>query len=658
MEYDIQKFEWVSIYEEIATKLVAFKNNRLGLLKRIYYIYDKLKLDKSLLTINGELATDISPFSVYALLSSLDEKNRVRVLHGMVKVFKLDNIYVPTTFIGCSNVEMIVISTSKEDNTEKINNLWELLEIGLEYSKIKENDFENGKKEQKIEKKFIEVFNKVQKQDDSNFQITINLSAIRPLKYVCLNSINRMYLQNEFEYNIEKRMISAEEYIKYIIDIKKICDEHRMNLLDLYEEAEIEFRKLDETKKAMQDENTTSWLYVLNTSDTNWKKFYSEGIICIEKNKMNELKKYASKAELKAAIKNSPNILRDIEKVAKLYNFSETMKINDIIFVMNKNNYLLGRGIVKSDYFEFKDNEEFAGFREMLWLNIGEWSYNGAKPDKDLIEIKNDNILKEFINKIEGAYSENGNYWWLNISGINWSFSDYRDGEIFKYEVENANGVKKRNYENFLSVKRGDLIIGYETTPIQEIVAICRVEQEIKDGKIKIRKVETLRNPIPFRVIDKFERLRQLNGTAEGECSLYRVEQEEYDILIDIIREYNPLYKKVKYEKYDKNDFLKDVYLDESQYDVIRSILLKKKNIILQGVPGTGKTYILAYSIMNKVDHTKIYKIQFYPNLTYQNFVEGYASTEKGIIFQRGEFYNVCKQAENDPENNYFFIID
>ena len=56
---------------------------------------------------------------------------------------------------------------------------------------------------------------------------------------------------------------------------------------------------------------------------------------------------------------------------------------------------------------------------------------------------------------------------------------------------------------------------------------------------------------------------------------------------------------------YDERAFLGEVYLSEGDYDRLRALLLRKKNVILAGPPGVGKTYAaqrLAYSIMGTKD--------------------------------------------------------
>ncbi|MEE0060923.1 MAG: AAA family ATPase [Acutalibacteraceae bacterium] len=114
-------------------------------------------------------------------------------------------------------------------------------------------------------------------------------------------------------------------------------------------------------------------------------------------------------------------------------------------------------------------------------------------------------------------------------------------------------------------------------------------------------------------------------------------------------------------EPYTKTDFLKDVYITEEKYDTCVSRLKYKKNLILQGAPGVGKTYAarrLAWSIMGTKDDTRIKFVQFHQSYSYEDFIMGYKPIENGFELQKGVFYNFCIQAKKDPDNKYFFIID
>ena len=67
--------------------------------------------------------------------------------------------------------------------------------------------------------------------------------------------------------------------------------------------------------------------------------------------------------------------------------------------------------------------------------------------------------------------------------------------------------------------------------------------------------------------------------------------------------------------EYSAAQFLKEVYMGEERYDAIVGLLRTKKNIIMQGAPGVGKTYAakrLAYSMMGVKDASRVMLVQFH----------------------------------------------
>ena len=118
-----------------------------------------------------------------------------------------------------------------------------------------------------------------------------------------------------------------------------------------------------------------------------------------------------------------------------------------------------------------------------------------------------------------------------------------------------------------------------------------------------------------------------------------------------------------EYPQYDKEKFLEEVYMDEKSYSKLIGLVRKKKNVILQGAPGVGKTYAakrLAYSMMGVKDQERVMMIQFHQSYTYEDFIEGFRPSGEGLNFEikKGSFYNFCKKSADDLENEYFFIID
>ncbi|MCH3995747.1 MAG: AAA family ATPase [Prevotella sp.] len=115
-------------------------------------------------------------------------------------------------------------------------------------------------------------------------------------------------------------------------------------------------------------------------------------------------------------------------------------------------------------------------------------------------------------------------------------------------------------------------------------------------------------------------------------------------------------------EKYNEHDFLNEVYISKEELASLQELIKIKKNIILQGAPGVGKTFAarrLAYMMMGEKDKSRVEFVQFHQNYTYEDFIMGYKpNTAGGFELRRGVFYNFCRKAQGDPMKCYFFIID
>ena len=144
--------------------------------------------------------------------------------------------------------------------------------------------------------------------------------------------------------------------------------------------------------------------------------------------------------------------------------------------------------------------------------------------------------------------------------------------------------------------------------------------------------------------------------------SFFKLTKDEYNIILDLIRENNPGYgKNTYYEDYTKEDFLNEVYMSREDLDSLENLLINKKNIILQGAPGVGKTFSarrLAYQMMWQKDKSRVCLIQFHQNYSYEDFIMGYKPSGSDFVLQRGVFYKFCINAANNPDKDYFFIID
>lgn len=256
---------------------------------------------------------------------------------------------------------------------------------------------------------------------------------------------------------------------------------------------------------------------------------------------------------------------------------------------------------------------------------------------------------------------EDRGYWWLNANPKIWSYSDIAVGEVQSYTLYNENGNKRRIFQNFLDAKAGDMIIGYESNPVKQIVAIGRVSAEQDGEKLFFEKVEGLTSPIDYATLKECPELERMEYFQNPQGSLFKLTRGEYDFILDMIREENPVSTDAAIDAYTKSDFLDEVYMTEKRYENLVAVLRNKKNIILQGAPGVGKTFAarrLAWSMMGEKDDSRIEFVQFHQNYSYEDFMMGYKPVEDGFELKYGIFYRFCQKAANQPDKEFFFIID
>lgn len=115
-------------------------------------------------------------------------------------------------------------------------------------------------------------------------------------------------------------------------------------------------------------------------------------------------------------------------------------------------------------------------------------------------------------------------------------------------------------------------------------------------------------------------------------------------------------------EHYTSADFLDEVFLRPEDVEQMLGLLRRKKNLILQGAPGTGKTFAakrLAYALMGQTDDSRVEVVQFHQSTAYEDVVVGLRPTaEGGFAAAEGVFARFCRRAAADPGRDYVFIID
>lgn len=355
-----------------------------------------------------------------------------------------------------------------------------------------------------------------------------------------------------------------------------------------------------------------------------------------------------------------------------LWQFVHEIREGDIVYVKKGINKIIGRGVVEGDYRYDETLSTYRHIRKVKWTHCGDWNYSVHKlVQKTLTDItKYPEFVKNLNDIVVGGnetvpsqLTTSKQYWWLVASPEVWKFSDINVGEIIEYTLVNENGNKRRVYQNFLDAKAGDLVIGYASTPTLQVVALGEIAKDTDDKHLYFRKTEQLLNPIDYSTIKGYEELHNMECFAGGgRGTLFKVTEDEYQVLMEIIRKGNPLSATKALGIYSDSDFLNEVYMSSTDLHRLKALLKNKKNIILQGAPGVGKTFTaerLAYTFMEVKDKQRIELIQFHQNYSYEDFILGYKpNAEGGFELRHGTFYRFCKKAQNTPDKDFFFIID
>jgi len=660
-------FTWIPFYKELSKKLLQFRNDRKPL---VDFIYSELSTvgSKSLVDYihmeDGSKVKDIDPFSVFAIFNrSLKRENRLGFLQKFKDRFSL-NSDIPTDFDGIPTVnsQRAFFFNWAERNTESIQQFWDLFESVV------------------LEKDIRSIFDQMVNKTVSQYSLTMILYWIAPDRFLNLDGRNRSYL-SVLGFPDNYPNLDYSKYSKLMQDVRQKMDDHSIpcsSFPELSYAAFLHTPKKQEAEKKNESNAIAYWIYSPGEHAIFWDEYYQNGIMGLGWNKIGDLRDFKKQSDLIVPLKQNYGLDTSQKNSADmLYGFANEMKPGDIVFAKKGRSMIVGRGVVTSDYYYDGNHEIHPHLRKVNWTHKGEWKSDSMLAMKTLTNItRYTDVINQLNQLIEGKVSpvsiesSGKQYWWLTGSPKYWSPSnDWELGEDIDYTLYNEKGNKRRVFKHFSEAKPNDMVIVYESTPVLQIVAIGRVVSETDGEVLYVRKIEELLSPVSYSEILTNPLLKN-SEPVMNRCqgSLFRLTYDEYKEVMRLIRKDNPESiieeeeQAEEYATYTDEDFLAKVYMDNYQLQILKSLLMRKKNLILQGAPGVGKTFAaqrLAYTVMGVKDESRVKVIQFHQNYSYEDFVMGYKpNAEGGFSLTNGIFYDFCQQARAHREMPYFLIID
>ena len=654
-------FTWIPFYKELSQKLLQFRNDRKPLIDWIYSNIDSNYIKHLKDAPDGRRVVDIDPFTVFAIINRGITYDKKKAICAKFKELLNISVPVPQEFSGVPEMNsqrtnFMAFEARRQDGD--IERLW--------------NVFEDAVLDRNIEN----AYNALGHQFLIKFNLTIGLFWIRPDRYMSLDGNSQKLLAT---LGISFDRTSFLPYQEYERVMKELKAKMQSESLGYNNYAEFSYTAYTQKERAnnivgfskSSKTELTYWTFSPGENASKWQLCINEGIMCLGWDALGDLSKYASREDMRTEIKKHyPTDGNAKNDSLAVWQFSHEMKIGDVVFAKKGRDTIIGRGIVESYYYFDDSFSDFKHVRKINWENVGEWKTDDMHAMKTLTNISRYKEDVEKLNRLFGGPDKveepldpsSGNYWWLVGNPKIWSLSSMKVGEEQQYTLYNENGNKRKVFQNFIDAKVGDIVIGYEARPTQKVVCLLEISKANDGKEISFKKTETLPEPISFSTLKTTQGLESMEYMKNQQGSFFKVTPDEYDIIMELVRGENPLPKKDTKESYDREKFLDEVFVNFNDYQRLENLLLRKKNLILQGAPGVGKTFAakrLAYAMMGEKDDDRVMQVQFHQNYSYEDFVMGYKPNEEGgFELKNGVFYRFCKRAAVDRDHKYFFIID
>lgn len=701
-------YNWCTLYRNFSEKLIKYKNNRRNLISKIEVVLREFEV---FIEKNGNIVNDICPFSILSIFNRGNNKQRNCDLFNRLNKlleFNLPKLNSNENIPTIAN-EVRYFGSSDIIGKNDIDNLWELFESALHVNDDSLNDLIDN----------LDIILNQAYIGKNN--ITIALYWVNPSFFIPLTPNITSYLNNNYDIDIPS--FTAERYIYYIKHIKEKIHENDISditsfINQICSESINTEQNTNIEESSPRKSEFRKWLSnVVNSNGTYFKRNTINQYV----SHLAALSKKMYEANL---IKSDIFEIDSLQELESIYEIFENSKdIKDYFNGTSYNIYTIRNGF--KNYLEFfnmhilgNDDEivlnsnkeiiEASGYKKEFrkWLST-QVNNNGTYYKKntinqyvghlaalskkmiddgfisiDIFEIDSFDELKTvyvlFDNSLDlKEYFDNSCYNYYTIGKSFRNYLNFFEREVIGNEniVEEEISVdqvdNRNNFSKWLSNQINSRGEKFSTNSINQYVTLLStvskklaenglVAKNIYD-MITVKEVEDT-----FRLLQKsnlISTFQSNNQPVKSAFSLYieYLDNNTYYEKPTIVEHFSQLNDDGN-DIYSQNDFLREVFIDDDLYQTLKNRLEIKKNIIIQGAPGVGKSFLakkLAYSIIGGKDKECVEMIQFHQNYSYEDFVMGYRPDGKGtFILKSGIFYNLCKKSDLNKDKKYFLIID
>lgn len=199
-------FAWTNFYEEMADKLLRFRDRRDELVAGIHKISEKSDVISVLNEqyeegVEGGLLKDICPFTVMALFNrGITDDNRKIIAKELAELLDMSEP-VPESFDSvplANNQRTWFFGYHYKRNSNDIDILWEVFARAISFSDFNENDNEEARLQ------FLAAYDEATNCWGIGWNLTMGLYWIRPWSFLTLDGQSQDYISKKLKIKISK----------------------------------------------------------------------------------------------------------------------------------------------------------------------------------------------------------------------------------------------------------------------------------------------------------------------------------------------------------------------------------------------------------------------------------------------------------------------